>query len=288
MSKDFSSLLGGALASKQLNDSSIREKIIVRPEFKELIEELKPEELEQLEANILKEGVRDPIVVWPVDDHYVLIDGHNRFSICQKHKLEFPFKRIDFTSDDQAKDWMIKNQLGRRNLSQEQQSYLRGLRYNQEKSQGRRSDLTSGQNDRKLVAESTAVSLAKEYNVSPKTIVRDAEFAKGVETIGKKDPELKRQILKGESKISKAKIQLLAKEPEKIEAVINDTPVEVGSAKKKLTAEEVSRIAFDYINEEGSMPQAVYHRLGRSIENIDPLEFFQVWDENRKIKTSAK
>src|SRR5260221_2764438 len=242
MSKDFSSLLGGALANKQANDSSIRERIIIRKEFKDLIPQLKPEELEQLEENILKEGVRDPIILWPIEDHFVLIDGHNRFSICQKHKLEFPFKKVDFGSEDDARDWMVKNQLGRRNLSPEQQSYLRGLRYNQEKSQGKRTDLTSGQNVPKLNPETTAESLAKEYNVSEKTIKRDGDFAKGVEVIGKKDPELKKKILKGEYPISKGKIQGLAKDPEKVETILSEEPPALEPVKKKTSVDEISKI----------------------------------------------
>lgn len=286
MSKDFSSLLGGALANKQANESSIRERIVIRKEFKDLIPQLRPEEFEQLEANILKEGVRDPIIIWPVDNQFVLIDGHNRFSICQKHNLEFPFKKVDFTSEDEARDWMVKNQLGRRNLSPEQQSYLRGLRYNQEKSQGKRTDLTSGQNDQKLASENTAVALAKEYNVSPKTIVRDAEFAKGVEAIGKKDPELKKKILKGESPISKGKIQSLAKNPEKVETILNEEPPAVEPVKKKPSAEEISRIAYEYILKEPLPPKAFYYNIGRSVDDIDPVEFFQVWDEYMKSKAT--
>jgi hypothetical protein len=283
MSKDFSSLLGGALASKQLNDSTVRDRIIIRKEFKDLIPQLKPDELEQLEENILKEGVRDPLVLWPVGDEFVLIDGHNRHSICVKHKLDFPFKKIEFKDDEEARDWMVRNQLGRRNLSPEQQSYLRGLRYNSEKSQGKRSDLTFGQNDQKLSTESTAEILAKEYNVSPKTIIRDAEFAKGLDVIAKKDPELKNKILKGESAIKKGQIQSLAKNPEAIESVINEIPVKE-ELKRKPSAEEISKIAFEYILSEMLMPKEFYFRLGRTTENIDPLEFFVVWDEARKAK----
>ncbi len=284
MSKDFSSLLGGALVSKQLNDSSVRDRIIIRKEFKELIPQLKPDELEQLEENILKEGVRDPLVLWPVGDEFVLIDGHNRHSICVKYKLDFPFKKIEFKDDEEARDWMVRNQLGRRNLSPEQQSYLRGLRYIREKAQGKRSDLTSGQNDQKLSTESTAEILAKEYNVSPKTIVRDSEFAKGLDVIAKKDPELKKKILKGESGIKKGKIQSLAKNPEAVESVINEVPNSEEEHKRKPSAEEISKIAFEYILSETAMPEEFYFRLGKNTENIDPLEFFVVWDDTRKAK----
>lgn len=288
MSKDFSSLLGGALASKQANESTVRDRIIIREEFKDLIPQLKPEELEQLEENILREGIRDPLIIWEVDDQFVLVDGHNRFSICQKHKIEFPFKKVDFKDEQEAKEWMVKNQLGRRNLSPEQQSYLRGLRYNQEKSQGKRTDLTSGQNVPKLNPETTAESLAKEYNVSEKTIKRDGDFAKGVEAIGKKDPELKKKILRGESPISKGKIQGLAKDPKKVESILNEEPSVLEPVKKKPSVEEISQIAFEYILKEPLPPKAFYYNMGRSVDNIDPVEFFQVWDEKRKEEERKK
>ncbi len=286
MSKDFSNLLSGALANKQADESSVREHIIIREDFRELIPQLKPEELKQLEENILIEGVRDHLIIWPVDNGFVLVDGHNRFSICQKHKLEFPFKKMEFKDDDDARDWMIKNQLGRRNLTLEEQSHLRGLRYNKEKLQGKRSDLTSGHFDQKLNTETTAEVLAKEYGVSPKTIVRDGEFAKGIEVIAKRNPDLKRKVLKGETKISKSEIQKLAKSPEKIDEVIIQDSEKKGAEPKptKLSAKEVSEIAFEYILKETRPPKSVYYELGKNHENIDPLEFFQVWDTERKLK----
>jgi ParB-like chromosome segregation protein Spo0J len=203
MSKDFSNLLGGAIANRKSDDSNIRDRIVVREDFKALIPSLATEEIEQLETNILKEGVRDPLVIWPVGETFVVVDGHNRFSICQKHGLEFPFKEVGFKDEEEVRDWMIKNQLGRRNLSPEQQSYLRGLRYLNEKSQGKRSDLTSGQNVQKLEGESTAERLAKEYNVSSKTIIRDAQFAEGLELLSKDNADLKKEVLLGTSKITK-------------------------------------------------------------------------------------
>ncbi|MBS1507014.1 MAG: hypothetical protein JSS79_10245 [Bacteroidetes bacterium] len=290
MSKDFSNLLSGALANKQADELSIRERIIIREDFKDLIPQLKSEELNQLEENILLEGVRDPLIIWPVNDGFVLVDGHNRFSICQKHKLDFPFRKVEFKSDDDARDWMIKNQLGRRNLTLEEQSHLRGLRYNAEKLQGKRSDLTSGQNDQKLSTETTAEALGKEYGVSPKTIVRDGEFAKGIEVIAKKNPELKKQVLKGETKISKSEIQKLAKNPEKIDEVINKGSEKVMTEPKqvKLSAREVSEIAFEYIMKETRPPQSVYYHLGRDHTNIDTLEFFQVWNESMKAERARE
>lgn len=287
MSKDFSNLLSGAISNKQQNETNIIDKIVIKEEFKELIPLLASEELQQLEENILKEGVRDPLVLWESNGIYILVDGHNRYSVCKKHNLTFPFKIAHFIDEEDVKDWMIRNQLGRRNLTQEQQSYLRGLRYLKEKSQGKRSDLTtSGQNVQKLNTETTAESLAKEYNVSAKTIIRDGEFAKGIDVIAKKDPEQKKKILKGESHISKAKVQKLAKQPEKIDSLLTVEPAIQEPQKKRISAEEVAKIALDYIAREIASPQSFYYSLGRDYENIDPVEFFEVWNEFQKTKSN--
>jgi ParB family chromosome partitioning protein len=44
--------------------------ITIDPEFKALIPPLAPEELAQLEANILRDGCRDPLVVWSAPDEF--------------------------------------------------------------------------------------------------------------------------------------------------------------------------------------------------------------------------
>jgi hypothetical protein len=82
-------------------------------EFQKLIPPLADEERKQLEENILKDGCRDPLVVWDG----VLIDGHNRHEICSKAGVKFQTKSMTFASRDEAKLWIIDNQFGRRNLA---------------------------------------------------------------------------------------------------------------------------------------------------------------------------
>lgn len=271
MSKDFSSLLGGALSNKKAAEIHIRDRIVIREDFRALIPPLSKDEIEQLETNILKEGVRDPLVVWPVEDSFILVDGHNRFSVCLKHSLDFPFKEIHFGDEEEVRDWMIKNQLGRRNLSPEQQSYLRGLRYNREKSQGRRTDLTLDQNDLKS-QESTATNLAKEYNVSEATIKRDGEFAAGLEMISKDNPDLKSEILNGKSKLSKQEVRSFSK-PEK-----NAKSKMSIDAKRTIGSKEVARIAFNYVSTETRSIKEVFDLIGFS-EAESSLTFFIKWND---------
>ena len=93
--------------------------IKIEPEFKALIPPLAPDELRQLEENILRDGCRDPLVIWQEK----LIDGHNRFEICQRNKIPFETVEMEFADRVQAMLWMIDNQRGRRNVS----DYDKGL-----------------------------------------------------------------------------------------------------------------------------------------------------------------
>jgi hypothetical protein len=94
--------------------------IVVNEELKAYIDPLTPEEHEALERSILTEGCRDALVLWGD----VLVDGHNRYGICQKHDL--PFQTVQNTRFKTIEDvhlWMIDQHLGRRSIS----DYLRGV-----------------------------------------------------------------------------------------------------------------------------------------------------------------
>jgi len=53
-----------------------------------------------------------------------ILDGHNRYALCQKHNLDFDTTEIEPTSESEAKIWIIKNQFGRRNLTPYQRGEL--------------------------------------------------------------------------------------------------------------------------------------------------------------------
>ncbi|TAE03443.1 MAG: hypothetical protein EAZ97_01475 [Bacteroidetes bacterium] len=194
-------------AKKQVLQAQ-KQNIVILQELKEIIPSLQTVEYEQLEANILSEGCREALILWEHGEQYILIDGHNRYEICQKHGIDFSVKVMAFEYIEQVKLWMYDNQLGRRNLSNEQASYLRGKKYHAKKMiSGTRTDLT--QNLRKV--ERTDNMLAQEYGVSPRTIINDAQFAQAIDKIGEVNPELKRNILSGKTKITKSQVQEIAK-----------------------------------------------------------------------------
>src|SRR5258706_14004744 len=65
-------------------------KVTTSNEILEYLIPLTDEQKLQLERNILEEGCREPLIVWPNNKgQMVLIDGHNRLKICQKHGLTY-------------------------------------------------------------------------------------------------------------------------------------------------------------------------------------------------------
>ena len=59
--------------------------LTVDPEFRDLIPPLNEEELKLLEESLVADGCESPLIVW----NGVIIDGHNRYMICQKHDIPF-------------------------------------------------------------------------------------------------------------------------------------------------------------------------------------------------------
>ena len=89
-------------------------KLQIDQEFMRLIPPLTEEEYRQLEANILAKGkCENAIMLWDG----LIVDGHNRFYICVEHGIEFEMEDIQFASREEAKLWILENQLGRRNLT---------------------------------------------------------------------------------------------------------------------------------------------------------------------------
>ena len=123
---------------------------------------------------------------------------------------------------------MINNQLGRRNLSKETMSYLRGLQYQREKvKQGTNNQYVQSEKAQNEPLQSTAEKLATQHNVSRETIKRDEQYAKAVDTITENTtPEVKNKILNREIEITKKETEQLSKlEPEKQKQII-ETAIE--------------------------------------------------------------
>jgi phage N-6-adenine-methyltransferase len=178
--------------------------IRIDQQFKSWIAPLTQDEFEQLEANILKDGCRDPLVVWnDVNGGWpVLIDGHNRYTICTKHNI--PFKTIDiqFESYIEAKNWIVYNQIGRRNITPDQRRYLIGKLYLEEKKERTDTLIQNAPIGNNFPTGSTAERIGEQFGVSDRTVKNNADYAEAVDTIADTyGHDVKDDILSGKTKM---------------------------------------------------------------------------------------
>jgi len=182
--------------------------IIVDAEFAALCPALMTDEYTGLEASILADGCRDALAVWATGN--ILLDGHNRKAICDKHRLPYKVAYLRLPDRDAAIIWIITNQLGRRNLHPDAASLLRGRLYNmRKKGDGQRGPQKLDQND----PASTAERLAADLGVSAPTIKRDGKFAEAVAILESYVPDLVERVMSGELPSRQALIAAM-REPE--------------------------------------------------------------------------
>lgn len=234
-------------------------RIIVDPELRELVPPLTDDERQALEANILRDGCREPLVLWRGRD--ILLDGHHRYDICQRHGIAFDVTDVELPDREAAADWIDANQLGRRNLTPDQAALLRGRRYNRLKRQHGGDRRSSPQNED--LKGKTASRLAREHGVSRQTIERDGRFADAIEKAAALDPNLERKVVSGKGPPKAAVIkaaELLEQHPDKAREVLDGkrtTAHVVRELRREETAQRLKRIAAS----EAKAPTGVFDVL---------------------------
>lgn len=173
----------------------------VEKEIEDLLVPLNEQERSDLEASIKAHGCLEPIVVW----NGLLLDGHNRYRICEQLSVPYRTVTIELTDIEQAKRWVIQNQLARRNLSPDAAAMLRGkLRNAVVRPVGR----PKSGNECLNITDS---ELADRFGVSERTLHNDSRFAKAVKILG---PEVERAVVQGTAPPRKVIVQAAAAPPE--------------------------------------------------------------------------
>lgn len=181
--------------------------MLIDAEFAALCPPLTREEYAELEASLLADGCRDALVVWREEG--LLLDGHNRKRICDEYGLAYRTTEVSLPDRDSAVAWMLRNQLGRRNLHPDAASLMRGRLYNMQKTAGHGTK-SAYQNDTQL---ETAERLSAELGVSAPTIKRDGAFAEAVDALRPVLPDIDSRVMTGDIPSRQAVIEA-AKEPE--------------------------------------------------------------------------
>jgi N6-adenosine-specific RNA methylase IME4 len=227
--------------------------LIINPKYEQLVPPLTPEEYRGLEESIKSQGYDSnfPIIVW----NDMIVDGHNRYKICQAHHIEFKTAEKEFLSEEQVVNWIIGNQLNRRNITKEQRLYLIGKRYESEKKEQGSNRFTQPKEEQNRVlkistlsespkpSQKTVEKIAKENNISKDTVQRAEKFVQSVEAIAKNTSLKPQEFLNGQIKATQQDIHTIAAMPkedqQKVIEKIKDKPLkEVKQVIKEIKKEE--------------------------------------------------
>ena len=191
--------------------------IKVSLDFENLIPKQTAEQFKQLEENMVSEGrARNPLVVWR--GHDTLVDGHHRLKILKAHpELRWSVVEQDFADEDEVKEWIIKNALGTRNLTELQFTELIGRLQNMRKK--RKGNTTSTrtqsgtyQKSQNATNGDTAEQVAKEIGVNRSTVFHAANFVDGLDAAEAVVPGFKDAVLTGEVKAQKQEVAAMRKQ----------------------------------------------------------------------------
>lgn len=198
------------------------EQLRMDAEIKKLIMPLSREEYARLEASLILDGCRNPIVAW----HGAIVDGYNRYEICNRLHIPYAVQERPFDGREAAIIWVCESQLGRGNITDEMRKYLIGRQYEAEKRisfhrndrghpQHAKSPVlgdhneTSGQ-ERRQSGQQTAARLASQYHLSSGVVQKYAKYRQALDVLGERIPELVPKILSGNYKISHDNIVALS------------------------------------------------------------------------------
>lgn len=256
------------------------ESIRIDTEFEQQIPPLRPEEFRQLEKNILEDGViLNPLILW----NGILVDGHNRYRIAEKHPhIRYTTVEKEFPDRYSVLAWICKSQLGRRNLDEMQRAYLLGKQYEAEKmchGGDRQTDrnedgtFTASSHDGNLRSTAkTCDKIAKEHNVGKNTVLRAHDFAKSVDIADELSPGFKNQLFSGELTPTHKEVRAIAKaKPEDRPALIEQIkhPEEKPKLPKPKPSELVQKIADDMLETHGTgKPSDMFYELEDAMESL--------------------
>jgi len=180
--------------------------------YRALIREQTPQEWEQLTESIKKEGIRDALVAYEQGGQFVLVDGHHRLQVAQSLGIDtLPIQPMQFASADEARVWMLRNQLGRRNLNDAERieialkltEFLGKMgEANRKQGKGLSANLHKGGPAQKVDRLQEASQLA---NVSRRNV------AKYKKIYDSGDDDLRREVVTGKKSIHKAHTELTGK-----------------------------------------------------------------------------
>lgn len=181
--------------------------LVIDKEFEELLPVLTPDEFDKLEKSILKNGLLDPIKIWqdPKTNQWVIIDGHNRYKIMKKNNISWNYwcdykilYENELPTREDVKQWMLEQQLGRRNLSEAERYEIVQKFKNVIKQKAKENQSSGGKGLSNLSKVNTRKEMAKVVGVSEGT------YQKMEKVMESNNEELKQKLREKKISVDKA------------------------------------------------------------------------------------
>lgn len=260
--------------------------IIIDPEFKALIPPLTSDEYTQLEKNILKDGIRDALIVWPQPDgNDILIDGHNRFDISAAHAgIRFNIIRKEFDSRDAAIAWIAGNQLGRRNLHPLDREKLMSVRRGALERQAKKNQAVYYGNQYEKVG--LKEKLPEVQNLQTRDIIGKEIGVSGrqvdkLHTINEKATERTKQLVReGKLSVNQAYNSVRPKRPDPVKQAKEEHAD--FTKKKKTGVVDIADARLDKINRE-IINNALMEEFHKMLDAVDKFGLLHSRDDIRQL-----
>lgn len=250
--------------------------------FENLIPKQTAEQFKQLEENMIAEGrARNPLVLW--SGHGTLVDGHHRLRVLKAHpELKWSVIWQDFAGEDEVKEWIIKNALGTRNLTEMQITELRGRllktmkgHRGATKGNARAERDESGKftvKSEKATSRSgdVAAQIAKDLGINRNTVYEAANFVDGLDKAETAVPGFKNAVLTGEVKATKQEVAAMRKQsPEEIKQ--NVEAIKERKSKKNKATDKAFFGKLKEIYAEASGVTTTQYGLAELVREVDAL-----------------
>lgn len=190
-------------------------------QFKRLSLPISAEELQELENDLLQNGCHDPIYVW----HGFVVDGYKRYEICERNRITYEIQECDFETYEDAVLWLCRQKRQTTRPGCVAARYLNGKLCNTR--QAKSEVEVEGHTEKSLISES---QLAREEEISPRTLRRCRDFAKNLDLIADKLMSLFDAIMTEQVTITYEEAAALAKKSKfqlqrfcKLKGVVLDT-----------------------------------------------------------------
>jgi hypothetical protein len=259
------------------------EDIKIDPELRDFLLPLSEEEEKQLRGSLLVDGCLSPLIVDSITG--TLLDGHNRYRICSEKNIPFEIKEISMSRKERQKEFILINQLARRNLTPERMKYYTAMLYESVKGEAGFKEGNPGDkkhwNDARCQngtaresASKASEKVSKMVNRAPRTVMRDVAEVKAVREAGKLDEY-------NAGKLPKKEVKAIV---EASKPVRKQTKAEADEEAEILSSPENQHLIKEMPSNNNPVDQ--YKRVRKLVEKLKSLGLTS--EEKQYIKTELE